>query len=409
MTAVEPTRPGEETKDDPYAPQKEDKFSFGLWTMGNRGHDGFGEATRRGFKPEYFVEKLAGLGAWGLNFQDDDLVSSDAPLTERSRAAQKFKKLVADYGMVTPMGTTALFVKPVFKEGAFTAVDPGVRAYTLQKTLRAIDFGAEVGAPIFNLWGAREGVDAEASKDPVEALKRYREALDFLSRYVEDQGYDIRFALEPKPNEPRSDGYLPTAGHVLAFIATLDKPDKAGINMELAHETIAGLNFYHEVAQVLEAGKLFHIDLNDQKVFRYDQNLRFGSESLKTAFFVVKLLEEKNYAGPRHFDVHPYRTEGEMDVWDAAIGSMRTYKILKEKANRFAADPRIKAMLSQNRQTSVPDDLISPKYSPQTARSLKAYHFDPDRLAQKGYRYEKLDQLTIEYILGADKTPFNTF
>ncbi|MBN9388573.1 MAG: xylose isomerase [Chloroflexi bacterium] len=400
MTATEPTKTGEETQTDPYKPRKEDKFSFGLWTMGNRGHDGFGEATRRGFKPAYLLEKLAGLGAWGVNFQDDDLVASEAPLAERSRAARQFKQQVEDNGLVTPMGTTALFVKPVFKEGAFTAVDPGVRAFTLQKTLRAIDFAAEVGAPIFNLWGAREGVDAEGSKDPLEALKRYREAIGFICRYVEDQGYNIKFALEPKPNEPRSDSYLPTAGHALAFIATLDQPDRVGVNLELAHETIANLNFYHEVAQALEAGKLFHIDLNDQKVMRYDQNMRFGSESLKIAFFTVKLLEEKNYAGPRHFDVHPYRTEAEADVWDAALGSMRTYKILKEKAQRFAADPRIEAILGQNRRSDLPGDLLTARYSPETARRLKDYRFDPDRLARKGYRYEKLDQLTIEYILG---------
>lgn len=400
MTATEPPKTKEVTQTDPYQPRKEDKFSFGLWTMGNRGRDGFGEATRPGFKPEYFLEKLAGLGAWGVNFQDDDLVSSEAPLAERDRAARRFKQQVADNGLVTPMGTTSLFVKPVFKEGAFTAVDPGVRAYALQKTLHAIDFAAEVGAPIFNLWGAREGVDAEASKDPVEALKRYREAIDFLCRYVEDQGYHINFALEPKPNEPRSDSYLPTAGHTLAFITTLDQPERVGVNLELAHETIANLNFYHEVAQALEAGKLLHIDLNDQRVMRYDQNMRFGSESLKIAFFVVKLLEEKNYTGPRHFDVHPYRTEAEADVWDAALDSMRTYKILKEKAHRFTADPRIQAILEQNRQSDLPDDLLTARYSTQTAQKLKDFRFDPDKMAHKGYQYEKLDQLTIEHILG---------
>ena len=400
MTALDPTKSGETTGVGPYAPRKEDKFSFGLWTMGNRGHDAFGEATRSGFKPAYLLEKLAGLGAWGVNFQDDDLVSSEAPLAERSRAAQRFKLLVADSGLVTPMGTTALFVKPVFKEGAFTAVDPGVRAYTLQKTLRAIDFAAEVGAPVFNLWGAREGVDSDASKDPLESFKRYREAIDFLCGYVNDRGYDLKFALEPKPNEPRSDSYLPTAGHTLAFIATLDKPGMVGVNLELAHETIANLNFYHEVAQALEAGKLLHIDLNDQKVFRYDQNMRFGSESLKTAFFVVKLLEDANYTGPRHFDVHPYRTEAEEDVWEAALGSMRAYKILKEKARRFADDPRIQAILAQDRQTGVPGELTTGRYSPEMARRLKDYRFDADRLARKSYRYERLDQLTVAHILG---------
>lgn len=400
MTAVEPIRQNEEIQVDPYAPHKEDKFSFGLWTMSNRGHDGFGEATRPGFKPEYTVERLAELGAWGVNFQDTDVVAGDATPAERRQAAQRFKRLVADNGLVAPMGTVSLFSEPIFKEGAFTAVDSGVRAYSLQKTLRAVDFAAEVGATIFNLWGAREGIDAEASKDPLEALKRYREALDFLCHYVEDQGYNLKFALEPKPNEPRSDGYLPTAGHVLAFIATLDRPETVGINMELAHETIANLNFVHEVAQVLDAGKLLHIDLNDQKALRYDQNLRFGSESLKIAFFVVKLLEEKNYAGPRHFDVHPYRTEAAADVWDAASGSMRTYKILKEKAARFAADPRVRPILDRASESDLPSDLIFSKYSPQTAQRLKEFPFDPDQLARKGYGYEKLDQLSIEYILG---------
>ena len=283
-----------------------------------------------------------------------------------------------------------------FKDGAFTANDPKVRAFALQKTMHAIDLGVELGATTYVFWGGREGVDAEASKNPMEALKRMREALNFLCAYVKDQGYNLRFALEPKPNEPRSDTYLPTVGHMLAFIYTLDNPDMVGVNPEVAHEVMANLNFAQGVAQALEAGKLFHIDLNDQKSPRFDQDLRFGSESLKNSFFLVKLLEEGGYIGPRHFDAHAYRTEDEAGVWDFALGCMRTYNMFKAKVARFAADAEIQGLLAEINA----GDQTPTSYSRETAARLKSTTFDVEALAQRGYRYEKLDQLSIEIILG---------
>jgi xylose isomerase len=298
------------------------------------------------------------------------------------------------------MATTNLFFHPIFKDGAFTAVDPAVRAYSLQKTMRAIDLGAELGAKTYVFWGGREGLDAEASKDPTISIKRMREALNFLCRYVKDQGYDLKFALEPKPNEPRSDTYLPTLGHMLAFIYTLDYPEMVGLNPEVAHENMSGLNFMHGVAQALEAGKLFHIDLNDQKGPRYDQDLRFGSESIKNSFFLVKLLEEKGYTGPRHFDAHAYRTEDEQGVWDFALGCMRTYNMFKAKAKRFAADKEIQALLAEINDGDQTFQGLLNGYSAETAQKLKDFDFDIDHLALRGYRYEKLDQLSLEVILG---------
>ncbi|MDB5082084.1 MAG: xylose isomerase [Chloroflexi bacterium] len=389
-----------EAASDQYAPKKEDKFTFGLWTVGNRGRDPFGDFVRPALDPVYTVKTLAGLGAYGVTFHDDDLVPFGSSLAERDRIVKEFKQALDDYGMIVPMATTNLFFHPVFKDGAFTAVDPAVRAYSLQKTMRAIDLGAELGAKTYVFWGGREGVDAEASKDPTIALKRMREALNFLCRYVKDQGYDIKFAMEPKPNEPRSDTYLPTVGHMLAFIYTLDYPEMVGLNPEVAHENMAGLNFTHGVAQALEAGKLFHIDLNDQKGPRYDQDLRFGSESIKNNFFLVKLLEEKGYSGPRHFDAHAYRTEDEQGVWDFALGCMRTYNMFKEKVKRFAADKEIQGLLAEINGGDQTFQGLLNGYTPETVQKLKGYDFNIDQLATRGYQYEKLDQLTIEVILG---------
>lgn len=386
---------------DRYAPQKEDKFSFGLWTVGNRGRDPFGDVVRPALNPVHSVKKLSELGAWGINLHDNDLVPFDASPGERERIVREFKQALNDYGMVVPMATTNLFFHPIFKDGAFTSVDPSVRAFALQKTMRAIDLGVELGAQMYVFWGGREGVDAEASKDPVEALKRMREAINFLSGYVRDNGYTLRFALEPKPNEPRSDTYFPTIGHMLAFIYTLDHPDMVGLNPEVAHEHMLGLNFVHGVAQALEAGKLFHIDLNDQKGPRFDQDLRFGSENIKSMFFLVKLLEEKGYDGPRHFDAHAYRTEDEQGVWDFAAGCMRTYNILKEKARRFRADPEIQALLAEiTRGNAAHAALVSGGYSKAAAETLKALEFDTAALARRGFQYERLDQLTVDLLLG---------
>lgn len=390
-----------EIHSDQYQPRKEDKFSFGLWTVGNRGRDPFGDFVRPELSPVRIVQKLSELGAWGINLHDNDLVPFDATPAERDRIVREFKQALSDYGMVVPMATTNLFFHPVFKDGAFTAVDPKVRAFALQKTMRAIDLGAELGATTYVFWGGREGVDSEASKDPVEAVKRMRYALNFLSEYVHDKGYNLRFALEPKPNEPRSDTYFPTIGHMLAFIYTLDHPDMVGLNPEVAHEYMAGLNFVHGVAQALEAGKLFHIDLNDQKGPRYDQDFRFGSENLKNLFFLVKLLEEKGYDGPRHFDAHSYRTEDEQGVWDFALGCMRTYNMFKVKAQRFNADPEIQALLQEiNGGDQTVGGLLSNGYSADAARQLLETDFEPATLALKGYQYERLDQLAVEIILG---------
>jgi xylose isomerase len=386
---------------DQYAPRKEEKFTFGLWTVANRGRDPFGDFVRPELAPTRSVQKLSELGAWGINLHDNDLVPFDATPAERDRIVREFKQALNDYGMVVPMATTNLFFHPVFKDGAFTSVDPSVRAFALQKTMRAIDLGVELGASTYVFWGGREGIDSDASKDPVESVKRMREAINFLSNYAIDSGYNLRFALEPKPNEPRSDTYFPTIGHMLAFIYTLDHPDMIGVNPEVAHEHMLGLNFVNGIAQALEAGKLFHIDLNDQKGPRYDQDLRFGSESIKSMFFLVKLLEEQGYDGPRHFDAHAYRTEDEQGVWDFAAGCMRTYNIFKEKARRFNADPEIQALLAEiNGGNAEHAALFSGSYSKEVANKLKAIDFNPDALAKRGFKYEKLDQLTIDLLLG---------
>ena len=272
MTMTLPPTLAHEATSDQFAPTKKDKFTFGLWTVGNRGRDPFGDFVRPALDPVHTVKKLAELGAWGVNFHDNDLVPFDATPAERDTIVRDFKQALKDHDMVVPMATTNLFFHPIFKDGAFTSVDPKVRAFALQKTMNAIDLGAEFGAETYVFWGGREGVDAEASKDPMEALKRMREAINFLTEYVKDQGYNLRFALEPKPNEPRTDTYLPTVGHMLAFIYTLDHPEMVGVNPEVAHEVMANLNFMQGVAQALEAGKLFHIDLNDQKSPRFDQD-----------------------------------------------------------------------------------------------------------------------------------------
>ncbi|HYF64588.1 MAG TPA: xylose isomerase, partial [Herpetosiphonaceae bacterium] len=292
-----------------YAPNADHKFTFGLWTVGNVGRDPFGEATRPPLPPTEAVRLLAEAGAWGVNLHDNDLVPIDASAAEQARIVREFQAALRETGLVVPMATTNLFSDPAFKDGAFTANDAAVRAYALQKTMRSMDMGAELGATTYVFWGGREGAESDAVRDPREAIKRFREALNFLCAYSNDQGYGYRFALEAKPNEPRGDIYLPTTGAMLGFIATLDQPAMVGVNPEVAHETMAGLNFVHAVAQALDAGKLFHIDLNDQNPGRYDQDFRFGAHNYKQSFFLVKLLEDAGYAGPRHFDAHAYRTE----------------------------------------------------------------------------------------------------
>jgi xylose isomerase len=383
---------------DAFAPRKEEKFTFGLWTVGNPGRDPFGEPVREPMAPTHIVKMLSQLGAYGVNLHDNDLVPFGASAAERDRIVREFKAALADHGMKVPMATTNLFTHPIFKDGGFTANDPKVRAFAVQKCMRAMDLGVELGARIFVMWGGREGTEAEACRDAREAIKRYRDCVNFLCAYARDQKYDLRFALEAKPNEPRSDIYLPTTGHMLAFIETLDHPDMVGVNPEVAHEQMSGLNFHHGIAQAIDAGKLFHIDLNDQKPGRYDQDLRFGSESLKGMFFLVKLLEESGYDGMRHFDSHAYRTEDEQGVWAFAYGSMRTYNILKDKARRFAADKEIQALLEEVGANNG-DGLGA--YSQDKARQLKEQTFEVDVLARKGLAYERLDQLVVDLLLGA--------
>lgn len=380
-----------------YQPKPEDKFTFGLWTVGNIGRDPFGEPVRNPLSAVELVHLLAESGAYGVNFHDNDLVPIDATPAERNKIVRDFKAALAETGLVVPMATTNLFSDPAFKDGAFTSNDIGVRQYALQKTMRAMDLGVELGAGIYVFWGGREGTETDAGKDPVESLKRFREALNFLCAYAVDQGYDLKFALEAKPNEPRGDIFLPTTGAMLGFINTLDHPDMVGVNPEVAHEHMAGLNFTHAVAQAWEAGKLFHIDLNDQAFGRYDQDFRFGAVNLKSAFFLVKLLEDVGYAGSRHFDAHAYRTEDYEGVKQFALGCMRTYLILKEKAAQWNADPQIQALLKEIHPTA---KTPLEAYSQSVAEELKAREFDRKTLAERGMAYEHLDQLTVELLLG---------
>jgi xylose isomerase len=384
---------------DIYTPRPEDKFTFGLWTVGNRGRDPFGEAVRPSMPPNELVHLLAEVGAMGVNLHDNDLVPIDATPVQRDQIVRSFKQTCETAGLKVPMATVNLFFDPVFRDGAFTANDPSVRAYALKKTMQAMDIGAELGATVFVLWGGREGVETDACRRADEGIKRLREAVNYLCEYSIDQGYNYRFALEAKPNEPRADIYFPTTGAYLAFIETLDHSDIVGVNPEVAHEHMAGLNMTHSVAQAWEAGKLFHIDLNDQIPGRYDQDLRFGSANPRAAFWLVKFLEDVGYDGSRHFDAHAYRTEDYEGVKDFARGCMRTYLILKDKAARWNADPEIKALLAEasewNSHAAAPDG-----YSKEHAASLKARSFDRVSLASKGLRYERLDQLTIDILLG---------
>ena len=379
-----------------FRPTPADKFTFGLWTVGNRGRDPFGDFVRPTLDPVTAVKRLAEIGAWGVNFHDNDLVPADASAAERDHIVKNFRDVLDSEGLKVPMATTNLFTDPVFKDGGFTSHSAGVRAYALQKTMRAMDLGVELGATTYVFWGGREGAEVDAAKDPVDAIKRFREALNFLCAYARDQKYDLKFALEAKPNEPRGDLYFPTTASYLAFIATLDHPEMVGVNPEVAHEHMIGLNFYHVVAQAIEAGKLFHIDLNDQKFNRYDQDLRFGSESIKTLFFVVKLLEESGYDGPRHFDAHAYRTEDDAGVWAFARGCMRTYLVLKDKARQFKQDAEIQAVLKEIRGDG---ERLRP-YSREAATALLSHTFDLHRLATRPLPCEKLDQLVVDLLLG---------
>ena len=383
-----------------YTPKPENKFTFGLWTVGNRGADPFGYAVREGKSPAELVRLLGEVGAWGVNFHDNDLIPIDATPSERDAILKEFRQALADTGVVVPMATTDLFREPIFKDGAFTSNDSKVRAYALQKTMNAIDLGVELGAKIYVFWGGREGTETDATKDPITSIKRSREAMNFLCEYVKDKKYDLKFALEAKPNEPRGDIYNSTTGHMLAFIASLDHPEMVGVNPEVAHEHMAGLNFVHGVAQALEAGKLFHIDLNDQAFGRYDQDFRFGAVNLKSAFLLVKLLEDTKYDSSRHFDAHAYRTEDYEGVKDFARGCMRTYLILKEKAAQWNADKEIQSLLAEINEDDGSMNQYFGRYSADKANALKAQAFDRSVIAGRGLKYERLDQLTVEVLLG---------
>ncbi len=381
-------------------PTPEDRFTFGLWTVGNRGRDPFGFETRPALDPVEAVYALADLGAYGVNFHDDDLVPFGSSAAQREAILTRFRRALDDTGMRVPMATTNLFSQPAFKEGAFTANDPAVRRYALRKTLDAIDLGVELGATVFVMWGGREGCEVDAAKDVRLALDRYKEAVDACCAYARDRGYDLRFAIEPKPNEPRGDLFLPTVGHALAFIGSLEWPDMVGLNPEFAHETMSGLSFHHGVAQTLWAGKLFHIDLNAQRIGKYDQDFRFGAEGIRDAFYTVKLLEDSQWDGCRHFDAHAYRTESRDGVWDFAKGCMRTYLILRDKARRFHEDAEIQRALAEAHAGALGVPTMPGGFGAEEFAHLRDEHFDPEALGAVGYGHERLDQLVNELLLG---------
>src|SRR5438105_440679 len=381
---------------DAYEPRPEHRFTFGLWTVGNRGRDPFGHEVRPVLDPVDAVHELAGMGAYGVNFHDSDLVPDGSSPSERESIVKRFRRALDATGMKVPMATTNLFSHPVFKDGAFTANDPSVRRYALAKTLEAIDLGVELGANVFVMWGGREGVECDAAKDVRTALDRYAEAVDACCAYVIDRGYELCFALEPKPNEPRGDLFLPTVGHALAFIERLEHRDLVGLNPEFAHETMSGLSFHHAVAQALWAGKLFHIDLNAQRIGKFDQDFRFGSEGARDAFYTVKLLEDEDWPGMRHFDAHAYRTEDAAGVWDFARGCMRTYTALAERARHFDELPEVQQALAA---ASTPELSRPSVTGPDEADTLKAEAESLDRLSDRGYHNEHLDQLLVDVLL----------
>jgi xylose isomerase len=383
-----------------YSPDPKMKFTFGLWTVGNVGRDPFGEPTRQKIGVAQICEMLGEVGAYGVNFHDNDLIPIDATEAERDQIVKEFKKSLKDNHLVCPMATTNLFTDPVFKDGAFTSNNAAIRAYAIQKVMRNMDLGHELGAKIYVFWGGREGVESDATKNPVEAVKRFRECINFLCEYSLSQGYGYKFAFEAKPNEPRAHMYFAVTGSYLALIPTLAHPEMCGVNPEVAHEHMAGLNFTHQVAAAIEQNKLFHIDLNDQEFGRYDQDLRFASVNLKHAFFLVKLLEDSKYAGPRHFDCHAYRTSNYEDVREFARGCMRNYMILKEKAERWNKDKEIQDLLKIINREDPAMTRLTRKFSKQNAKKLQAAPLDRVELANAPLPYEKLDQLTMDLLMG---------
>jgi xylose isomerase len=381
-------------------PTPADRFSFGLWTVGWRANDPFGEPTRPALDPVESVHRLGELGAWGVSFHDDDLIPFGSDDAVRDERVKRFRKAVDEAGLVVPMATTNLFTHPVFKDGGFTSNDRSVRRFALRKVLRNIDLAAELGASTYVLWGGREGSETDAAKDVRAALDRYREAMNVLTQYVVDQGYHLRFAIEPKPNEPRGDILLPTIGHALGFISTLEHEELVGVNPEVGHEQMAGLNFVHGISQALWQDKLFHIDLNGQRGPRYDQDLIFGHGDLLSAFFLVDLLEQAGYDGPRHFDYKPLRTEDIDGVWASAAANMRTYLLLKERAAAYRADPDVQEAL----RAAKVDEILLPTLSRrESVAQLRTGdpEFDPDAVGARGYGFVRLSQLALEHLVGA--------
>ena len=379
-------------------PTPADKFTFGLWTVGWQARDPFGDATREALDPVRTVNELAARGAYGVTFHDDDLIPFGSSDADRQAHIDRFKAALASSGMKVPMATTNLFTHPVFKDGAFTSNDRDIRRYAIKKVMRNIDLAAELGAEIYVAWGGREGAESDGAKDAYVALDRFREAFNTLGQYVLDNGYNIKFAIEPKPNEPRGDIFLPTIGHALAFINSLDHPELVGLNPEVGHEQMAGLNFVHGIAQALWHKKLFHIDLNGQHGPKYDQDLVFGHGDLKSAFFLVDLLERYNYSGPKHFDYKPARTESDKGVWESASANMRTYLMLKERALAFRSDPRVINAMAESNIPGLAEPTLA---AGETWRDLAKDSFDVEAAGKRGYHYEALDQLALEHLMGA--------
>ncbi len=381
-----------------YAPTKEDKFAFGVWCLQNRGRDPFGDQTRPEIPALECIKGLAKRNCYGFEFHDNDVTPYEATPAQRAQILSDLKKGISDWGIKATMATTNLFYHPVFKDGAFTSTDPAIRAFATQKVIAAIDVAATLDTEVFVFWGGREGVEVDSSKDPIEAGKWFREALNFLCEYVLASGYNIKFSIEPKPNEPRGDLFLPTVGSVLAFITTLDHPEMCGINPETAHIKMAGLNPYHEFAQALDSGKLLDVHLNGQKPLRFDQDLSFGSDDLKEAFFTTKLLSDHEYPGTIGFDAHPYRTEA--DPWDFVDRNMRTYKIMQEKVQKYNENREIQDLLKEIHSASTNMKGFMAKYSKDQVKKLKEMSFDVDKLASRRLPYERLDQLVTELLLG---------
>jgi xylose isomerase len=379
-------------------PAPSDKFSFGLWTVAYPGRDPFGEPTRAAMDPIYALENLARIGAYGVNFHDDDLIPFGSSDADRDAIIARWKKGLDDTGMVVTTATTNLFSHPVFKDGGFTSNDREVRRFAIRKVMRNIDLAAELGAKVYVCWGGREGAESGAAKDVAAALDRYREAFNVLGEFVHDKGYDIKFAIEPKPNEPRGDILLPTIGHALAFIETLDRSENVGVNPEIGHEEMAGLNAAHGYAQALWQGKLFHIDLNGQSGPRYDQDFRFGAGNVRGAFWVVDTILAGGYDGPVHFDFKTPRTEDDKGVWTSAAGCMTNYLILRDKVQAFRADPEVQAALEAAKlpELAVPTLAEGEGWAELETAELA----DPDELATRGAAFEHLDQLALEHLYG---------